>query len=97
AGGRTSSAKRDSAARPPTRSATVPAPGGRSAERGWHVAYFAVIYRYRPDDEALDEHRPAHRAFLRSLYQAGKLVVSGPLGGDADPAALLLFDGDCAD
>jgi uncharacterized protein YciI len=56
------------------------------------VALFAVIYRYRPDEEALDEHRPAHRAFLRSLYQAGKLVVSGPLGGDADPAALLIFD-----
>jgi uncharacterized protein len=61
------------------------------------VAFFAVIYRYRPDEDALTEHRPAHRAFLRSLYQAGKLVVSGPLGGDADPAALLVFDVDGAD
>ena len=56
------------------------------------MAIFAVIYRYTTDSAALDEHRPVHRDYLRSLYEAGKIVVSGPLGEGGHPSALLIMD-----
>jgi uncharacterized protein len=52
----------------------------------------AVLYRYSTDTAALDEHRPAHRDFLRSLYDEGRLVVSGPLAEGGGPGALLIFE-----
>jgi uncharacterized protein YciI len=57
---------------------------------------FAVHYRYadRPDEVA--EHRPAHRAFLRELFDQGVVLAAGayPQG----PAgALLVFRADSAD
>ena len=51
----------------------------------------AVIYRYVDDAALLDEHRPAHRAHLRVLHEAGHLLVSGPLGEGGGPGALLVF------
>jgi uncharacterized protein YciI len=59
------------------------------------MATFAVIYRYSTDSAALDEHRPAHRDYLESLYDAGVIVRSGPLSGQGQPSALLVLD--CAD
>ncbi|MHA7132891.1 YciI family protein [Oerskovia turbata] len=55
---------------------------------------FAVTYTYADRPVVLDEHRPAHRAFLRGLLDAGTLLASGPLAQDAaNPAgALLLVD-----
>jgi uncharacterized protein len=52
----------------------------------------AVIYRYSTDAAALDEHRPAHRDHLRTLYEQGHLVVSGPLAEGGGPGALLIFE-----
>lgn len=54
------------------------------------MSTFAVIYRYVDDSAALDEVRPAHRAFLAGLGEAGSLVVSGPYVGGA-AGALLIF------
>ncbi len=57
------------------------------------MALHAVIYRYRDDTDRLDEHRPKHREYLRSLFEQGRLVISGPLT-DGPPAALLILDAD---
>lgn len=58
---------------------------------------FAVIYRYVDDAATLDEHRPRHRDHLRTLFEAGRLVVSGPLAEGGGPGALLIFRADTAD
>lgn len=47
-----------------------------------------VSYRYVTDRD-LSEVRPAHRAFLRELLEAGALVTSGPL--PASNGALLVL------
>jgi uncharacterized protein YciI len=56
------------------------------------MALHAVIYRYSADAAALDEHRPAHRDYLRSLFEQGRIVVSGPLADGGGPGALLILD-----
>jgi uncharacterized protein len=61
------------------------------------MATFAVLYRYSTDADALDEHRPAHREYLGSLFLAGHIVVSGPLGEGGRPTALLIMQADSAD
>jgi len=55
------------------------------------MALHAVIYRYSTDSAALDEHRPAHKDYLRSLFEQGRIVVSGPLTSGG-PGALLILD-----
>ena len=57
----------------------------------------AVLYRYSTDTAALDEHRPAHKDYLRSLYERGDIVVSGPLAEGGGPGALLILDADDID
>ncbi|MBE9403363.1 YciI family protein [Brachybacterium sp. p3-SID1565] len=57
------------------------------------MATYAVTYRYVDDAARLDEVRPEHRAFLREQYEAGRLLLSGPLA-DGDPGALLIVRGD---
>lgn len=55
---------------------------------------FAVTYRYTDDTETRDAVRAEHRAHLRTLADAGQLLVSGPYA-DGEPAgALLLFRAD---
>ncbi|MDR1428578.1 MAG: YciI family protein [Bifidobacteriaceae bacterium] len=44
------------------------------------MTLYAVTYRYVDDDVRLAELRPAHRAHLTGLFEAGSLVASGPLG-----------------
>ena len=61
------------------------------------MALHAVIYRYSTDSAALDEHRPAHREYLRSLFEQGRIVVSGPLAEGGGPGALLILDADDPD
>jgi uncharacterized protein YciI len=58
---------------------------------------FAVIYRYSTDMAALDEHRPSHKDYLRELFEAGVVVVSGPMGEGGGPGALLVLRADSAD
>jgi uncharacterized protein YciI len=62
------------------------------------MSTFAVIYTYADgSDAARDEHRPAHRAFLRGLHEEGRLRVSGPFGAGGPAGALLVFEGESAD
>ncbi|MDP9999883.1 MULTISPECIES: YciI family protein [Pseudarthrobacter] len=54
------------------------------------MTVFAVEYVYAADSTAaLDEHRPAHRAWLAGLAEGGQLLTSGPYGDGA--GALLIF------
>lgn len=57
---------------------------------------FAILYSYTGDAAALDEHRPAHRAFLQQLQDAGLMLARGPFVGGA-PGALLITRADTAD
>jgi uncharacterized protein YciI len=41
---------------------------------------FAAIVTFGPDLSRLPELRPAHRAYLAELREAGKLALSGPFG-----------------
>jgi uncharacterized protein len=60
------------------------------------MAIFAVQYTYSEDSDALDEHRPSHRAFLSGLAEEGVVLLSGPMERQADgpAAALILLSGD---
>jgi uncharacterized protein len=42
----------------------------------------------------LRRRRPAHRDHLRSLFEQGRIVVSGPLAEGGGPGALLILDAD---
>ena len=56
---------------------------------------YATIYTYDPErSEDLARLRPQHREFLRSLFDAGKLLASGPY---ADGKALIVVRADSAD
>lgn len=54
------------------------------------MTYYAVQYRYR-SEEAAAAARPAHRAYLGTLFDAGHLKASGPLV-DSAYSALLIFE-----
>jgi uncharacterized protein YciI len=56
------------------------------------MARFAVIITYG-DKAKRDATRPLHRDYLRSLYDQGKLLESGPFGDD--DGALIIYE--CAD
>lgn len=60
------------------------------------MSFYAVTYRYRTDPR-LEEVRPRHREFLRTLLDAGLLRASGPLVDVSEPAALLIFEAESAD
>jgi uncharacterized protein YciI len=61
------------------------------------MSTFATVYTYVADsDSRRDEVRPAHRDYLTTLTDQGRLVVSGPWVG-APAAALLVFAGESAD
>lgn len=53
---------------------------------------FALVYQYVEDSDFVALHRPAHRAYLRQLCDAGELVLAGPLGDPGTPSGLLIFD-----
>jgi hypothetical protein len=55
------------------------------------MPFFAVTYTYTDAADRRDVHRPAHRAFLRELFDAGKLAASGPFAAaDGRPDGALL-------
>jgi uncharacterized protein YciI len=60
------------------------------------MSLHAVIYRYAEEPDRLDEHRPRHKDYLASLYEQGRIVISGPLT-DGAAGALLIIDADDAD
>ena len=63
------------------------------------MATFAVTYTYSDaTSPARDTHRPAHVDFLRSQFESGRLLKSGPFGDEGTPGALLIIQGkDAAD
>ncbi len=52
--------------------------------------FYVVEYRYVDSPASLDETRPEHRAFLRSLFDSGSLLASGPLLEEVAGALLVL-------
>ncbi len=60
------------------------------------MSLHAVVYTYADEPARLDEHRPKHKDYLASLFEQGRIVISGPLttGG---PGALLILEADDAD
>jgi uncharacterized protein YciI len=61
------------------------------------MALHAVLYRYVDDAATVEEHRPAHRDYLRTLFEEGRIVVSGPLAEGGGPGALLILDAESPD
>lgn len=60
------------------------------------MPYFAVQYLYRADAD-IAAVRPAHRAYLATLIEAGQLKASGPYVGAERDSALLIFQATDAD
>lgn len=62
------------------------------------MALFAVSYTYAADStEGRNELRPAHMEFLQALFDAERLVVSGPVDAEGPtPGALLIIAGESA-
>ncbi|AUI50541.1 YciI family protein [Arthrobacter crystallopoietes] len=59
------------------------------------MATFAVTYTYSDATTAgRDEHRPRHVEFLKSVFEEGLLVKSGPFGPEEAPGALLIIKGE---
>ncbi|WP_026550745.1 YciI family protein [Arthrobacter sp. Br18] len=57
------------------------------------MSVFAVEYVYSPDQNAVrDEHRPAHREWLGTLVEQGRVLTSGPFADGT--GALLIFTAD---
>lgn len=53
---------------------------------------YAVEYTYDPKlANLMDEFRPAHRAFLRSLNTGGQLLASGPIKDAHHSGALIIM------
>ncbi len=56
---------------------------------------FAVTYAYSDSSSAnRDTVRPAHVEFLRTQFETGRLLKSGPFGPEEAPGALLIIAGD---
>jgi uncharacterized protein YciI len=54
------------------------------------MSVFAVEYVYSPESADLrDQHRPAHREWLKGLVEQGRVLASGPFTDGA--GALLIF------
>lgn len=60
------------------------------------MSHFAVHYAYVTDAALLDEHRPAHREFLRALVGSG-LLAAGAYPDTDSPAALLIVEADTSE
>lgn len=55
------------------------------------MSFYAVQYLYRADADVAAV-RPEHRAYLRTLVDAGQLRASGPYVGVERDSALLIFE-----
>ena len=58
---------------------------------------YVVHYTYSTDAEQVAAAKPAHRAYLKSLVDAGSLASSGPCVGTRPDQAYLIFRADTAD
>jgi uncharacterized protein len=56
---------------------------------------YAASIDYLQDKAVVDTHRPAHRAYLTSLLDQGKLFASGPYGDGS--GALIIYEADTPD
>jgi uncharacterized protein len=56
---------------------------------------FAASIEYSEDATLVEAHRPAHRAYLTSLLNEGKLFASGPYADGS--GALIIYEADSLD
>lgn len=56
---------------------------------------FAAIIEYGADRDGLRANHPAHRTYLRTFLESGKLWAAGPFADDA--GALWVLDADTAE
>ena len=54
------------------------------------MGFFAAIAEFTDDEELRLKTRPIHREYLRSLFDAGKLVMSGPW--EDETGLLIIYD-----
>ena len=54
------------------------------------MGFFAAIAEFADDEELRLNTRPTHREYLRSLFDAGKLVMSGPW--EDETGLLIIYD-----
>jgi uncharacterized protein YciI len=54
------------------------------------VAKFVAVLEFTDREELRLQTRPTHREYLRSLFDAGKLVMSGPWTDDT--GAMLIYE-----
>lgn len=55
------------------------------------MSIFAVTYTYRDAADLVDQHRPAHRAYMAELAHQGKLMGSGPFTDREGAGALVVL------
>ncbi len=58
------------------------------------MGIFALTYIYTDDDAGRDEHRPAHKDHISGLAANDVVLMSGPLGPDEAPGALIVVRAD---
>lgn len=58
------------------------------------MSTYAVTYLYTDDPATLDEHRPAHRAFLQALALTDVVQASGPVSSGEMSGALIIVNGE---
>ena len=56
---------------------------------------FAAVISYGTDKSKIAEVRPAHRQYLMSLRDAGRMAINGPFGDDS--GALIVYSADTKD
>ena len=54
------------------------------------MGLFAALIDFTDEEEIRLQTRPAHREYLRTLLEAGKLAMSGPWADDT--GALIIYD-----
>ncbi|MCA9858701.1 MAG: YciI family protein [Thermomicrobiales bacterium] len=54
------------------------------------MAIYALYIRFTDNEERRLETRPVHREYLKSLYDSGKLLESGPFTDDS--GALIVYE-----
>jgi uncharacterized protein YciI len=58
--------------------------------KGTVVAKFVAVLEFTDAEELRLQTRPTHREYLRSLFDQGKLVMSGPWADDT--GAMLIYE-----
>jgi uncharacterized protein len=56
------------------------------------MALFAALIEFTENEELRLQTRPSHREYLRRLFDAGNLAISGPWADDT--GALIVYDAD---